>query len=57
MFKALKLRDRKEDELNGIKNRIKMCEESREQEKLYFDKKLKAYKEWLTKNNIQGINF
>lgn len=56
MLRLIKLRDRKEAELEGILYEEKVYERNWGVQKTYFKEKLKAYKEWLKKHNLEATN-
>lgn len=57
MFKAMKERDRKEEEIKRTKYRITENDVLKEAYKNEYTKLLFEYKNWLELNNIDGLEF
>lgn len=57
MFRALKTRDAKENQLYGIENRIYSTEILTEKHRVAFTKGKERYLKWLKENNLEGIRY
>ena len=57
MFRSLKLRDRKESDLDSIALRIHQAELSKVAESNHFKKRLAEYQVWKKEKNIEGIKY
>lgn len=57
MLRLLKQRDRKEAELDTLKEQIKINKEAEVRQEFNFEKRLALYKEWKADNKVEGTKY